>query len=261
MGPSTRRTLVYAVGAFLAVGLLLTLLKGDAQGARDVALAIVAMLMIGGLAAGAWWIRTRPRTLAAADVARELGLRFSPTDELGLLHLPLPLLRRVASVRGLENVMAGSWRGREVTIFEYWFARSADPSIHDTQRFSCVVTPLPVWWPDLLIVPETLVSRAVDHLTMGEVDLESEAFNRAFTVRSADPRFANALLDARMMAWLLDRSDEAFEVAAGMLLCYRPCVQPWELQPLLKAAMEFLNRVPAVVSSLYPDLHDSADQE
>jgi hypothetical protein len=43
---------------------------------------------------------------------------------------------------------------------------------------------------------------------MSEVTLESETFNRSFTVRSADPRFASALLDARMMAWLLDRSGE-----------------------------------------------------
>ena len=38
-----------------------------------------------------------------------------------------------------------------------------------------------------------------------------------------------------------------------MLLCYRsPRLQPWELQPLLETALEFLDQVPGVVSSLFP---------
>jgi hypothetical protein len=254
MKPSTTRSLVYLLGGFLTCGLGLTLLNGDRQGARDVALAILGLLMIGGLAFGAWRIRTQPRRLAAEDAARDLGLRFSAEDRFGLIDRPFQLFQRLATVRGLENVLYGIWRGHAVELVEYWYARSSNPSLNDFERFSCVMTPLPGWWPDLLVAPETLVARAVDSLTMREVDLESEAFNRAFTVRSADPRFANALLDARMIQWLLDRSDAwGFEIAGGHLLCYRSRVHPWELQPLLETASAFLDQVPDVISSLYPD--------
>jgi hypothetical protein len=180
-------------------------------------------------------------------------LRYAATDVFGLIDRPFPLLHRLASVRGLENVMFGSWQGHDIHAFEYWYARSSNPSLNDFERFSCVVMPLPGWWPDLLIAPETLASRALDHLTMGEVALESEAFNRSFTVRSADPRFANALLDARMLAWLLDRSEGwGFEVAGGEVLCYRSRVQPWELRPVLDTASGFLDHVPNVMWSLFP---------
>jgi hypothetical protein len=253
MKPSTRRAAIVGLGGFLTLGLLMTLMKGDAQGARDVALAIVGMLVIGGLAGGAWWIRTQPRRSAAEDAARTLGFRFSARDTFGLIDLPFPLLRRVATVRGLENVMVGTWHGIDVKLFDYWYARSSNPALNDFERFSCVVTPLPTWWPDLLIAPETLTTRAMDHLDKREVHLESEAFDRAFMVRAADPRFASALLDARMMQWLLEHADRTgFEVANGMLLCSCPRLQPWEVQPLLETAAAFLDQVPDVVSSLYP---------
>jgi hypothetical protein len=266
MKPSTRRTLTIALGGLLIVGFLVTLLKGDTHGARDIANAIVGFAIFGGLAWVGWTIRTRPRRQAAQDAAQAFGLRFSPTDPFHLLDLPLPLLHRAASVRGLENVMFGRWHQMEVRLFEYWFARSTNPSLNDFERFSFVVTPLPAWWPDLVIVPETLVSRAIGHATMREVGFESEAFNRAFTVRSADPRFASALLDARMMQWLLDRSGPwGFEIAGGVLLCYRsPQLQPWELLPVLEAASEFMDMVPDVVSDLFddrPDLGSSLELE
>lgn len=253
MKSSSWRIVAYVFGGFLAVGLGLTMLKGDARGARDVAVALVALLLFGGLAAGAWWIRTQPRRAAGEDAARALGLRFSATDRFGLIDRPFPLFRRLATVRGLENVMFGTWLGHEVTLCEYWYARSSNPSRADFERFSCVMTPLPPWWPDLLIAPETLMSRALDHVTMGEMHFESEAFDRAFTVRSVEPRFANALLDARMMQWLLDRAGvTGFEVADGTLLCYASRVHPWELRPLLETTLAFLDHVPDVVASLYP---------
>ena len=253
MKPSTRRSLLIVFGGLLMSGLILTLLRGDAEGARDIALAIFALAVMAGFALMAWWVRTRPRLDAARAAAGDLGLGYSAKDEFGLIDLPFPLLQRPATVRGLGSVMFGTWRGREVKVFEYWYARSSDQALDDFEWFSCVVTPLPGWWPDLVIVPETILSRTVDNLTMSDVNLESEAFNRAFSVRSQDPRFAIALLDARMMAWLLDRAGPwGFEIAGGMLLCYRtPMFQPWEVRPLLEISAEFMDTVPGVVSSLF----------
>ena len=253
MKPSTRRSLLIVFVGLLVSGLILTLLRGDARGARVIALAIFGLAIMAGFALMAWWVRTQPRLDAARAAARDLGLGYAAKDEFGLIDLPFPLLQRPATVRGLGSVMFGTWRDREVKIFEYWYARSSNQALDDFERFSCVVSQLPAWWPDLVIVPETIVTRAADHLTMNEVNLESDAFNRAFSVRSQDQRFANALLDARMMAWLLDRAGPwGFEIAGGMLLCYRtPMLQPWEVRPLLETSAEFMDMVPGVVSSLF----------
>ena len=48
-----------------------------------------------------------------------------------------------------------------------------------------------------------MVAVVRDAVGLGDQDLESERFNRAFDVRASDRRFASALLDARMMEWLL----------------------------------------------------------
>ena len=219
MKPSTRRSLLIVFGGLLVSGLILNLLRGDARGARDIALAIFGLAIMAGFALMAWWVRTQPRLDAARAAARDLGLGYSAKDEFGLIDLPFPLLQRPATVRGLGSVMFGTWRDREVKIFEYWYARSSNQALDDFERFSCVVSQLPAWWPDLVVVPETIITRAADHLTMNEVNLESDAFNRAFSVRSQDQRFANALLDARMMAWLLDLAGSwGFEIAGGILL-------------------------------------------
>lgn len=189
MKPSTVRVVVYGLIGLFATGLLITLAKGEVRSARDVALAIVGLALIGSLAAGAWWIRTKPRREAARDAAASLGLRFSPADTTRLIDRPFALFRRAATVRGLENVMTGDWQGSAVTVCEYWYARSSNPSLDDVERFTCVMMPLPPWWPELELTRETVGTRSVGYLTRREVNLESEAFNRRYSVRSADPRF------------------------------------------------------------------------
>ena len=101
MKPSTRRSLLIVLGGLLVSGLILTLLRGDARGARDIALAIFGVAIMAGFAVMAWWIRTRPRLDAARAAARDLGLGYSAKDGFGLIDLPFPLLQRPATVRGL----------------------------------------------------------------------------------------------------------------------------------------------------------------
>jgi hypothetical protein len=252
MKPSTVRAATIGLGLFLAAGLLLTIARGDAAGAHDVSAAIVAVLVFGGIGYVAWRIRTGPRRDASRDEARNAGLTIVEGDPLGLIDLPHPLLGRIVTVRGIDNVMVGSWAGVPVTVFDYWYARSGDPTIDDVERFSCLLTPLDNRWPDVTIDPETPLTRATGRVTMREIDMESEAFNRAFTVRSTDRRFVNALVDARMMRWLLELGGGwGFELVGGRLLCYRsPQVQPWELTWFLETSLGFVAHVPSVVASI-----------
>lgn len=151
--------------------------------------------------------------------------------------------------------MYGTWRGLDVKLFDYWYARSSDPSIDDTNRFSCLLISVGTSWPGLVIEPETSAERLVGRFTLEEIEFESEAFNRAYTVRGEDARFANAFVDARMMQWLLELPPGrwGFQIAGETLLCYRsPAVFPWELLGVLQTGSAFIERIPAVARSLYP---------
>ena len=57
--------------------------------------------------------------------------------------------------------------------------------------------------PALRVDPENFMDRFVGRLTGQDIDLESEEFNRAFTVSSPDRKFASDVLHPRMMEYLL----------------------------------------------------------
>jgi hypothetical protein len=255
MKPNTRRVVAIGIAGLFAYGLLLTAVSGDSRAAGDILRAVVALVVIAAFGFGAWWIRTQPRRRSAQAAANELGLRFSAADAFGLIDLPFALFNRLASARGLENVMGGTWRGLQVKLFDYWYARSSDPSIDDTERFTCLMISLGTSWPSLLIEPETGAARLVGRVTLSEIEFESEAFNRAFTVRAEDPLFASAFVDGRMMRWLLELPTGrwGFQIVGDTLLCYRsPAVLPWELLGVLQTGSAFIDRAPSVVGSLYP---------
>jgi hypothetical protein len=75
-----------------------------------------------------------------------------------------------------------------------------------------------------------------------------------FDVRSDDRGFANALIDARMMEWLLDHSPRpGFEISGRWILGYRDQVQPWQLDSVLAMLESFVEGIPRAVRSLYPE--------
>ena len=86
------------------------------------------------------------------------------------------------------------------------------------------------------------------------MDFELERFNRAYRVLCEDGRFASALVDQRMMEWLMDvAAGVGFQVAGGRLLVFAERVQPWELESILSVGEDFLAQVPGALRSMYPD--------
>jgi len=230
---------------------VLLLLSGEPRQALAVGLVggTVGLLFLGG-----WWLRDRPRADAHAAEARRLGLRYSFEDPHDLLSLSHPLLHRVVNVRGLEHVTWGTWNGLEVEVFEYWYAVGSDPSVDDYQRFTCALIPIPPPWPEFVIEPERVITALTDAVGSMEVDLELERFNREYRVRCEDARFASALIDQRLMVWLLEvAAGVGFQAADGRLLVFADRVEPWQLESVLATARGFLTHVPGTLRSLYPD--------
>jgi hypothetical protein len=190
------------------------------------------------------------------SLAFDQGLDFSLDDPFDTLAEPFSLLQK-GDGRGVENVMWGFWHELEIRAFDYWYyEESSDSNGHRSKsysRFDCVIALVDASCPQLQISEESVFTRLADALTFRDIEFESEEFNRRFNVKGADERFATALCDARMMEWLLARGEGyAFEVIGDRLLCWCKRVAPAEMVHLLGTAKTFRERIPAVVSSLYP---------
>jgi hypothetical protein len=243
----TRRAAVRVlVGMFLVLVPLLLLIEGR-RAAREVlaiGLIVGVFLVLGAL-------RRRPRRDALRAEAKRLGLRFSATDPFAILAEPFELFRWTrSSYAALDHVLWGTWNDLPCRLFDYAYTVSE----HHERRLSCALAALPGGWPTLVIRPESALTRLAGHIGLPGVELESEDFNRTFDVRSEDPRFANALVDARMMAWLLELGNGwGFEIRGTWILGYRDQVQPWELDGVLETVSAFIDRIPRAVGALFPE--------
>lgn len=215
----------------------------EATGFLVAGLSVGLLLWLAGL-------RGEDRRRAMRAEAGSLGLRYSSKDRFDLLDQPFRLLRWTRRSYGaIENVLWGVWGDRHVKAFDYAYVGTNE----DRVELSCALVAINEGWPDLVIRPETFLTELGDRLAMPDVRFEWEAFNRVFDVRCEDRRFASALIDARMMEWLLGLgAGWGFEVVGPWLLGYRRRVQPWELRGVLETLATFLDKVPQAARSLYP---------
>lgn len=196
----------------------------------------------------------RQRELAA--LAHAHGLDFAFDDPFGTVGEPFTLFGK-GDERGVENVLWGEWQGLAVRAFDYWYydesTDSNGRSSRTYSRFCCALVPVGAACPRLAIEEENVLTRLADAFTFDDIGFESEEFNRRFDVRGGDERFAHALVDARMMDWLLRHGNGyAFEVVGNRLLCWIRRVSPASFVHLLGTTKGFRDQIPDVVRSLYP---------
>jgi hypothetical protein len=242
-----RRTTAFKVLlGILAFGVLVLIADREWQRAREL---FATAVVIGLFLALVRW-RDQPRRRAMQAEARRLRMRFSPEDRLGLLDQPFHLFRSTRRSYGeIANVVSGSWHDLEVRSFDHSYAVSED----ERRLLSCVQVAIPGGWPTLVIRPETSLTRLAD-LALPDVAFESESFNRAFEVRCHDRAFASALVDPRMMEWLLSLGHRwSFEIEGRWILGARDQVQPWEIEQVLGTVETFIGKIPRAVRSLYPE--------
>ena len=211
------------------------------------------------LVAAVWWwgwYQKKKRREGLAFAARQLGLEYSQVDTRGCIDLPLSLLTK-GDGRGTENVLWGSWQDMSVREFDFWYyTESTDARGSRTRsyrHFSCAVTEIEAACSPLTIVREGLLTRLAAAIGLDDIRFESEEFNDAFNVKAKDRRFANDLIDQRMMGWLLSSAPGfGFETCGRWLLCFSDRRKPLELIPLLGTLKRFRDQVPRVVFDLYP---------
>ena len=128
------------------------------------------------------------------------------------------------------NVLTGAYDGHPFAAFDYRYSTtetSTDAQGHtqthtETHPYSVLAVDAGAPLPDLSVTPEGFLGRMVGRLTNTDIELESEEFNRAFTVRADDRKFATDVLHPRMMEHLLQIPDRGWALRGGWLLAVRP---------------------------------------
>ena len=115
--------------------------------------------------------------------------------------------------RQTKNVLTGEYDGRTFVAFDYLYyttERSGKSTRQVPHPFGIVAVDMDVLFPPLAVSPENFLERFVGRLTDRDIELESEDFNRAFTVECPDRKFASDVLHPRMMQMLLQWPDSGF---------------------------------------------------
>ncbi|HSV40877.1 MAG TPA: DUF3137 domain-containing protein [Nocardioidaceae bacterium] len=127
-----------------------------------------------------------------------------------------------------SNVVTGQHDGRSFVAFDYVFhttESSTNSQGHSSTRevshdFGIVAVDAEVAFPQLAVTPEGFFTRFVGKLLNKDIELESDDFNRAFSVTCEDRKFASDVLHPRMMETLLAVRDIGWEFNGHWLLAF-----------------------------------------
>lgn len=182
-------------------------------------------LTVFGLIAYAGYLAAKKRREALAGLAAARGWTYAERDDQYVDRFsgaPFGLGHR----RRAENVLTGNHDGRSFVAFDYCYyttETSTDAQGHTRTReqahpYSVIALNLGAAVPELSVTPEGFFGRMVGRLTNSDIELESEVFNRAFTVHCADRKFATDVLHPRMMEYLLKDPDLGWSLRDQSLL-------------------------------------------
>ena len=204
------------------------------------------------------------RAALISEIASRAGLHYSESDPFRCTRVSFHLFTR-GDGRGADNVM---WRepgdGHVYRVFDFWYYDEYKGEGDEVERIyhraSCAMALVGSAWPDITIAREGLVDKVLTKIGGGDIDFESEEFNRMFAVRCGDRRFASALIDAQMLDFLLTTEGALnFELKGRWLLVWTDPVEPKLMPALLGVAENFVKRIPPVVWELYPSAFVDSD--
>ncbi len=162
--------------------------------------------------------------------------------------------------RQAHHVMQGLHEGRGFVAFDYLYhttetstsANGQSQSREVSHWYSVVALQIGAAVPNLQVTPEGFFSRTLGKLLNRDIELESEEFNRAFTVTCPDRRFAYDVLHPRTMEYLLTVRDVAWKTSNGSILTIEPGRhEPAEVDRRVAVIDRILDQLPDFVREKY----------
>ncbi|MXG88691.1 DUF3137 domain-containing protein [Nocardioides flavescens] len=149
------------------------------------------------------------------------------------------------------NVVQGAHDGRAFVAFDYVYktqTSNGKTTTTHTHPFSVLAMTTTAPMPALSVEPEGLFDAIADKVSGGAIDLESEEFNQAFSVRCPDRKFASDVLHPLMMEHLLAHRWTGWRVDHDSLLVIEGGKrEPQQIDAALAYADGVLDRVPEFV--------------
>ena len=173
--------------------------------AAGVVLIFAAFLVVAVVAVVLSYLAAKKRLEAMAAYAAGRGWRFEAEQPLLVDRFTGPPFG-LGSGRRAYNVLYGTHEGRDLVSFDYEYKTQTSNGKQTTtqvHRFSVLGLSMGIHMPPLSVDPENFLDRFVGRLTGTDIDLESEEFNRSFTVSCPDRKFASDVLHPQMMEFLL----------------------------------------------------------
>jgi hypothetical protein len=157
--------------------------------------------------------------------------------------------------RRARTVLRGKESGRDFVAFDYSYATHTQTSKErrtTVHRYAVVAVPLPVPLGVVEVRPEGLMARAADAIGVsGDLELESEDFNRRFRVRARNAKLASDVLSPRTMEYLVAQRRDAvpaFRVSGGHVVAWRTGrLEPMEVVRTCAVLDRVLDGVPSFV--------------
>jgi hypothetical protein len=126
--------------------------------------------------------------------------------------------------RKARNAIGGSHGPYAMTAFDYSYETHSTDSKGNrtttTHHFGIVSLELPAYLPTLSVTPENVLTRLGGAVGLGDIQLESEDFNRKFRVKCKDPKFASDVLHPRTMERLLAQQASNWRICGTDIICW-----------------------------------------
>lgn len=186
------------------------------------------------------------------DWGEDHGLDLSLGNEYDWIpRIPFLVFEHPAGLRPLAwNVLTGEWRDVPVVWFDIEIGGELDGFAG-----SCAMVELAADVPPLHVSHRGLFDRVESWVPVEEIQTEWDQFNEHFRIRCEQPRFANDLLDARMLKWLFAENERldpiGFDVAGGWAMACMPLLPPYKAGAVIDLAIDFAAHIPKVVYDLY----------
>lgn len=164
----------------------------------------------------------RKHRAAVEAFATKLGWRYTQrNDNWARISARYPFNQ--GTLRRAIDIIEGTYDERTVAAFEL-MCTSSGGGAHGTntsEEFSICLTGLPVSLPYLEVSHLNALGRMAQSFGEHPVQIESEEFNRSYTVHSSDPKFASDVLSPKLVQALLAQPPLHWFIEGGLLVSSR----------------------------------------
>lgn len=235
-----------ALGAVVTAALLTLVLVAEFTGGGLGMAEVIRALLIGPMV-GFFYYEGRKAALRRRRLAARLGLRYSAKDPVHLDRLPLPSFSRSGSHK-ITHVAWGMLDDRMTYVFDY---AHAGPMQRGSETSLGILIKLELDAEPLLAVRRGMASSPGAADLGSDVTFESDEFNRRIRVECRDSRFAYALIDQRMMEWLMRAPLATYQCGGSAFMVLVSAIRAQELERTMALARSFVDQIPRVMWSLH----------